>query len=193
MKRLCVFAGSNGGSDGRYAEAARALGEAMAERELDLVYGGGSVGLMGVLADTLLEHERTVIGIIPEALEEREVAHNGLTQLHVVPSMHVRKARMVDLADGFVALPGGLGTLEELCEALTWAQLGIHAKPCGIFDVAGFWDPLLAMLDRATEEGFVRPEHRQMLLVDSAPDGLLDRFLEYRAPTVPKWMDRDQV
>lgn len=193
IQQVCVFAGSAVGKRDEFAAAARSLGRVMAERKLALVYGGGSVGLMGVLADAVLEGGGHVIGIIPEALAAREVAHKGASELHVVPSMHVRKAQMVEQSDGFLALPGGLGTLEEICEALTWAQLGIHYKPCGLLNAEGYFDPLIEMLDRAVEMGFVRQKNRDMLLVDDDPAGLLDRFDAYEAPPVEKWLTRDQV
>ncbi len=193
VQQVCVFAGSAVGTREEFAEATRSLGRVMAERKLALVYGGGSVGLMGVIADTVLENGGHVIGIIPEALAAREVAHKRASELHVVPSMHVRKAQMVEQSDGFIALPGGLGTLEEICEALTWAQLGIHYKPCGLLNAEGYFDPLIAMLDRAVEMGFVRQKNRDMLLVDDDPASLLDRFDAYEAPPVEKWLTREQV
>jgi uncharacterized protein (TIGR00730 family) len=177
MTRVCVFCGANPGNDPRYAEAAKGLGAALAREGIGLVYGGGNVGLMGVLADTVLAAEGEVIGVIPQALVDREVAHRGITSLRVVSTMHERKALMADLADGgFIALPGGLGTLEELFEVWTWGQLGYHAKPVGILDVGDYYRGLLAFLDTATGAGFVGPEHRAMLLVDTSPGALLARF-----------------
>jgi uncharacterized protein (TIGR00730 family) len=162
------------------------MGEALLARDLGLVYGGASVGLMGTIADTVVEGGGEAIGVIPAALEDREVAHEGLADLQVVGSMHERKQRMVDLADGFVALPGGLGTLEELLEVLTWAQLGIHEKPCGVLNVAGFYDGLVDHLDGATEAGFVSPAHRELARVETDPGVLLEAFEAYEPPTEPK-------
>lgn len=190
MKRICVFCGASAGTNGRYAELARRLGRTLARRGIGLVYGGGGVGLMGVLADAALEAGGEVVGVIPRALQLRELAHAGLTELRVVRSMHERKAMMADLSEGFVALPGGMGTLEELFEVLTWAQLGLHARPCGLLDVDGYFRPLTAFLDHAVLEGFVRPEHRRILHVDEDPDALLDRFLAYQPPAVQRWVDR---
>jgi uncharacterized protein (TIGR00730 family) len=190
MKRICVFAGSSAGSQAEYGAAARELGQTLVRRGLGLVYGGARVGLMGVLADTVLTGGGEAIGVIPEALVAREVAHQGLSDLRVVPSMHVRKAMMAELSIGFVALPGGLGTLEELFEVLTWAQLGLHRKPCGLLNVHGFYDGLLAFIDHSVDEGFVRRENRSMILVAGAPGALLDRFDEYVPPIVDKWIDR---
>jgi len=186
VDRICVYCGSSPGHDPAYRRAARAMGEALLARDLGLVYGGASVGLMGTIADTVVEGGGEAIGVIPAALEDREVAHEGLTDLQVVGSMHERKQRMVDLADGFVALPGGLGTLEELLEVLTWAQLGIHEKPCGVLNVAGFYDGLVDHLDGATEAGFVSPAHRELARVETDPGALLDAFETYEPPTEPK-------
>ena len=189
MRRLCVFCGSAVGSGSAYAEAARRMGEAMAGRGLGLVFGGGHVGLMGVLADAVLQAGGEVIGVIPQALVDRELAHGGLTELHVVGTMHQRKARMADLADGFLALPGGFGTADELFEILTWSQLGLHAKPVGVLNVAGFFDLLLAWLDHAVAQGFLRSEHRSLLQVAENADALLDRILRFRPPAqTPKWI-----
>jgi uncharacterized protein (TIGR00730 family) len=186
VERVCVYCGSSPGHDPSYREAARDLGEALLDRDLGLVYGGASVGLMGTVADTVLDGGGEAIGVIPAALEDREVAHAGLTELEVVDSMHERKQRMVELSDGFVALPGGLGTLEEILEVLTWAQLGIHDDPCGLLNVAGFYDGLVDHLDGATEAGFVSPAHRELAQVASDPDTLLDAFADYEPPTEPK-------
>jgi len=191
--RLCVFCGSSAGRHEAYRTAARATGLELARRGIGLVYGGGAVGLMGVVADAALEAGGEVIGVIPEALFDREIGHGGLDDLRVVPTMHARKAEMARLSDGFVALPGGIGTLEELFETWTWAQLGTHAKPCGILDVEGFFAPLVNFLDHVVEERFLRPEHRSMLLVDDDAGRLLDALLTYRAPAVPKWIDPDQT
>ncbi len=193
MRRICVFLGSNPGNNPKYLAATRALGAELARRGLATVYGGSNVGLMAELANSALSAGGEVIGIIPEALRQKELAHQGLTTLKVVASMHERKAAMAELADGFVALPGGLGTLEELCEVLTWAQLGFHRKPCGLLDVAGYYAPLCAFLDHAVAEGFVKAEHRGMLLADASPAKLLDRFLTYVPPTVTKWVTGPQA
>ncbi len=192
MKRICVFCGSSPGARREYADAARAMGEALAERGLALVYGGGKVGLMGMVADAVLAAGGEAVGVIPHALEAREVGHTGLTELRVVHSMHERKALMADLSDGFVALPGGFGTFEEFCEVLTWQQLGIHTKPCGLLNVAGYYDPLLALFDRALAEEFLREQHRAIVLTDTDPGRLLDRFAEFRPPPVTKWIAPDE-
>jgi uncharacterized protein (TIGR00730 family) len=190
MKCLCVFTGSSPGARPDYGEAAQALGQALVTRELGLVYGGGNVGLMGILADTVLEQGGHVTGVIPESLVRREVAHTRLSEQHVVGSMHERKAMMAELSSGFIALPGGIGTLEETFEILTWAQLGFHAKPCGLLDVCGYYTELLAFLDRSVEERFVKPEHRALLEVQTSPDAILDAFERYEPPSVTKWIDR---
>ncbi len=189
MKRVCVFCGSSAGKNAVYREAAAALGRTLARRGLGLVYGGGSIGLMGIVADAALAAGGEVVGVIPRALQLRELAHGKLTTLHVVGSMHERKAKMAELAHAFVALPGGMGTLEELAEILTWGQLGLHARPCGLLDVAGYYRPLIAFLDHAVAEGFVRPEHRRLLLVEGDGDALLDAFLAWRPPQVERWID----
>lgn len=189
MKRVCVFCGSSAGKDPAYLAAAREVGRTLARRGLGLVYGGGSVGLMGALADAALEAGGEVVGVIPRALQLRELAHAGLTTLHVVGSMHERKARMAELSQGFLALPGGIGTLEEFAEILTWAQLGLHARPCGLLDVAGYYRPLISFFDRAVAQGFVRPEHRHLFLVEERIDALLDGFQAWRPPAVERWID----
>ncbi len=189
MKRVCVFCGSSPGSSPVFVQMARKLGRALARRGIALVYGGGSVGLMGAIADAVLGEGGEAIGVIPRALELRELAHPRLSKLHVVGSMHERKAKMAELADAFVALPGGMGTLEEFAEVLTWAQLGLHARPCGLLDVAGYYDPLVAFFDRAVAVGFVRPEHRRIVLIEKEPDALLDAFLSYEPPAVERWID----
>jgi uncharacterized protein (TIGR00730 family) len=193
MNRVCVFCGSNKGKDPAYAAAAQAMGRALAERGLALVYGGGGVGLMGLLADATLAAGGEVIGVIPEALFAKEVGHRNLTDLRVVRSMHERKALMANLADAFIALPGGMGTFEELCEMITWAQLGIHRKPCAILNVNNFYGHLLQMFDYATAEDFIRPDHRQLVLSEEDPYLLLDRLAEYHAPTIPKWLKRSET
>jgi len=190
MKRICVFCGSSPGHDPRYLEAARDMGRVLAGRGLGLVYGGGSVGLMGAVADAALAAGGEVIGVIPQVLQIRELAHRGLTTLHVVGSMHERKALMAELSDGFVALPGGMGTLEELSEVLTWAQLGLHARPIGLLDVAGYYRPLAEFFDRAVGAGFLRPAHRALLLVGDQPGALLDRFEGWRGPALEHVLDR---
>jgi uncharacterized protein (TIGR00730 family) len=190
MKRICVFCGSSPGARPEYGEQARQLGIAIARRGLGLVYGGGSVGLMGVVADAALAAGGEVDGVIPDRLKERELDHRSLTRLHVVRSMHERKALMAELADAFVALPGGTGTLEELTEILTWSQLGLHEKPVGLLDVAGYYEHLAAFFDHAVRERFLRAEHRRILLCDREPDALLDRLSEWRATPVDKWIDR---
>jgi uncharacterized protein (TIGR00730 family) len=190
MKRICVFCGASNGSDPVYLEAAREAGRTLARRGIALVYGGGSVGLMGAIADAALAAGGEVIGVIPRALQLRELAHAKLTSLHVVGSMHERKAKMAELAHGFVALPGGLGTLEEFAEIVTWAQLGLHARPCGLLDVAGYWRPLIGFLDQAVTAGFVKPDHRRMVQVAPGMDALLDAFAAYQPPAVEKWIDK---
>ena len=189
MKRICVFAGSNSGSQIEYLAAARELGHALIRRDLALVYGGARVGLMGALADTVLAARGHVTGVMPEALFAKEAVHKGLSDLRVVVSMHDRKAMMADLSDGFVALPGGWGTLEEFFEVLTWAQLGLHQKPCGLLNVRGFFDGVLSFMEHAIDERFVRREHRSMVIVSDSPDSLLERFERYVPPVVPKWID----
>ncbi len=193
MRAVCVFCGSSPGAQPIYGATAVALGRELVARELTLVYGGGNVGLMGILADAVLEAGGRAIGVIPRALLEREVGHRGLTELHVVRSMHERKALMADKADAFLALPGGFGTFEELCEVITWAQLGIHAKPCGILNAAGYYDPLLALFERAVEERFVRPEHRAIVRVASTPAGILDELATAQVPPLTKWIDRRET
>jgi uncharacterized protein (TIGR00730 family) len=193
MKRICVFCGSNAGTHPAYRSEAEKLGRLLASRGIKLVYGAGNIGLMGAVADACLEGGGTVIGVIPEALMGKEVAgrpvdHRALTQLEVVDSMHTRKARMAELSDGFIALPGGFGTFEEFCEVLTWGQLGFHGKPMGLLNVRGFYDPLLAMFDRAVDEGFLRPQNRAMVLADTEIDILLARMTNYQAEPVSKWL-----
>ncbi|MGD9904606.1 MAG: TIGR00730 family Rossman fold protein [Vicinamibacterales bacterium] len=193
MRRVCVFCGSSHGARPAYAEAARALGRLLAERGLGLVYGGGNVGLMGVVADAVLAAGGEVIGVIPHGLMAREIGHRGVTTLHVVDSMHERKAQMAALADAFVALPGGIGTFEELFEAITWTQLGLHAKPCGLLNVAGFYDDLLRFLDGAWAEGFIKPETRAILSASADPVALLDRLAGVELPAVPRWITRESA
>ncbi len=189
MRRLCVFCGSSMGHRPEYHEAARRFGELLAARGIGLVFGAGHIGLMGVVADAVLGGGGMAAGVIPQALRDRELAHRGLTELHVVDTMHQRKALMADLADGFAALPGGYGTADEFFEILTWAQLGLHAKPIGLLNVAGFFDPLLAWLDQCVDEGFLRPEHRELLQVSGAAEELLEMLSRYRAAAqTPKWI-----
>lgn len=190
MKRICVYLGSNPGTIPDYAEATRELARELARRQIGLVFGGSNVGLMGRLATTCLEAGGEVVGVIPKLLVEKEIAHPDLTELHVVDSMHERKQVMADLSDGFIALPGGIGTLEEFFEVLTWNQLGYHAKPCGLLDVAGFYSCLAQHMDRMVHQGFVTPEHRTMVLTDTTPAGLLDQFETYVHPVVEKWIEK---
>jgi uncharacterized protein (TIGR00730 family) len=176
LHRICVFAGSNAGHQVAYAAAAELLGRTLAEQHIGLVYGGGGIGLMGKLADAALAAGGEVIGVIPEALHQREVGHRGLTELHVVESMHQRKAMMASYADAFIVLPGGLGTLEETFEVWTWGQLGFHRKPIGLLDVDGFWQPMIAMLERMVDEGFVHAQHQRIVCVDAQVPGLLTQL-----------------
>ncbi len=193
MRRVCVFCGSNHGARPSYTSAAQSLGAALARRGVGLVYGGGGVGLMSVLADSVLAAGGEVIGVIPEALVAKEVAHKSLSDLRVVGSMHERKALMAELAEAFIALPGGYGTLEEFCEVITWAQLGLHAKPCGVLNIDGFYDPLLAFFDHAVAEEFVRPAHRSLVVEAQDAERLLDALARFRAPALEKWIDRDEI
>jgi uncharacterized protein (TIGR00730 family) len=190
MKRLCVFAGSSTGRELEYRRAAEDLGRALANRRIDLVYGGARVGLMGVVADAALASAGRVLGVIPESLVAKEVAHEGLSELRVVSSMHERKAVMAELADGFIALPGGWGTLEEFFEVLTWGQLGLHRKPCGLLNARGYFDGLLSFVEHSIQEGFVRSEYRAMISVASSPGELIDLLEAYEPPVVEKWIDR---
>jgi uncharacterized protein (TIGR00730 family) len=191
LNSLCVFCGSNPGVLPDYTAAAARLGRILAGRGLRLVYGGGHVGLMGAVADAVLTAGGSAIGVIPKALALRELAHDSLSGLEVVASMHERKARMSELSDAFVALPGGIGTLEELFEVWTWSQLGFQPKPCALLNVAGYFDPLLAFLDHMTGEGFLHPVHRAMAIVDDDPERLLDRLAAWQPPAVRKWIDAD--
>jgi len=193
IKRVCVFCGSSFGKRPAYREAAEGLGRLLAEHGIGLVYGGGCVGLMGALANAVLACGGEVIGVIPDSLMRREVGHNGLTELHVVDTMHERKEMMADLADAFIALPGGYGTLEELLEAVTWSQLGIQQKPCGLLNVENYWDGLLKVLDHAVNEGFLRPENAQLVLVARDPECMLEKLSEWEPPArVEKWLDREK-
>ncbi len=190
LRSVCVFCGASPGASPVYQEAAVALGRHLAERGLTLVYGGGAVGLMGTVADAAMAAGGEVIGIIPQSLQEAEIGHKGLTRLEVVDGMHARKARMAELAGAFIALPGGLGTLEELFEVWTWGQLGYHAKPLGLLEVNGFYDPLLTFLDHLVDERFVRAEHRGMLQRGASPEALLDALAAWTPSVAPKWVDR---
>jgi uncharacterized protein (TIGR00730 family) len=190
LSRVCVYAGSSAGERPAYAGAARSLAGALVARGLDVVYGGGHVGLMGVLADAVVEAGGEIIGVIPEALYRRELGHRSLADLRVVGSMHERKALMADLSEAFVALPGGIGTMEELIEVLTWTQLGLHGKPCGLLNVDGYWDPLIAMFDRAVADGFLTPEGRALLLVAVEPDELIERLEQFVPPPVQRRRER---
>jgi uncharacterized protein (TIGR00730 family) len=191
MKRICVFCGSSPGSRPEYRAAAEELAGELVRRKIGLVYGGGNVGLMGIVADAVLSAGGEVQGVIPENLMAREVGHKGLTKLHVVHTMHERKALMADLSDAFVAMPGGFGTLEEFCEMVTWTQLGLHSKPCGILNVLGFCSPLLAMFDHAVEERFLKPENRTLVLPREQPADLLQALEEWRPVLIGKWLDRE--
>ena len=193
MERICVFCGANPGLDPAYLESARKLGALLAEREIELVYGGGRVGMMGALADAVLAAGGSVIGVIPEALSTKEVAHEDLTQLYVVASMHERKATMAKLSDAFVALPGGYGTLEEFCEVLTWAQLGLHIKPCGLLDVGGFWAPLTKFFDSCVTAGFIGAEERGLVLVEDDAAAMLAKLAAFQPTSTKRWIQLEQA
>ncbi len=190
ISTICVYCASSTGRNERYTESARDLGVLIAARGIDLVYGGGGVGLMGVLADAVLGAGGRAHGVITRALVAKEVAHQGLTDLQVVETMHERKALMADRSDGFVMLPGGFGTLDEFFEAITWTQLGVHSKPCGILDVDGYFDPLRQMFNRATEDGLLRPEHRDLVIMETGPAALIDHMAAWEPTTLEKWVDR---
>lgn len=192
MQRVCVFCGSKAGTKPLYAEETRRFGQLLVQRSLGLVFGAGHIGLMGVLADEVLRHGGQAIGVIPQALVDKELAHRGLTHLHICETMHQRKALMADLADAFVALPGGYGTADEFFEILTWAQLGLHAKPIGLLNTAGYFDPLLAWVEHTVREGFMRDKHRRLLLVAQEPAALLEALATY-TPETPeaKWIDAE--
>jgi uncharacterized protein (TIGR00730 family) len=193
ITRICVYCGSSLGKNPAYSVAARALAKELCKRDIGLVFGGGAVGIMGVVADAVLEAGGEVVGVIPKSLAKKEVAHYGLSELHVVASMHERKAMMADLADGFIALPGGWGTLEEIFEMLTWAQLGFHEKPCGLLNVEGYFDGLIGFLENSFEQQFVKELYRPLLMQSNEPMVLLDQFSSYKAPKVRKWMDEDDL
>jgi uncharacterized protein (TIGR00730 family) len=192
LSSVAVYCGSSPGADPGFAAAAASLGRLLAEREIRLVYGGGHVGLMGVLADAALRHGGQVHGVITRALEAKEIAHRGLTTLEVVETMHERKAAMADLAAGFIMLPGGFGTLDEFFEVVTWTQLGIHSKPCGVLNVNGFFDPLLVLLELATTQRFLHPGHRDLVVTEPDPVSLIDRLGSWTPGTIDKWLDRSQ-
>lgn len=193
INNICVYCGSSMGLDPAYARAAKILGHTLAERGIGLVYGGAAVGIMGVVADAVLQNGGKAVGVIPRALAVKEVAHQGLNELHVVESMHERKAMMTDLADGFIALPGGWGTLEEIFEILTWAQLGFHRKPCGLLNVEGYYDNLVNFLENAFAQQFVNDLYRPILITANEPNKMLDEFAGYKAPEVRKWVGEDEL
>jgi uncharacterized protein (TIGR00730 family) len=193
LSSICVFCGSNGGAHPAYLEAAEAVGRGLAERGVRVVYGGAKVGMMGALADSARHAGGDVVGVMPRGIFDREIGHTGLDDLRVVGSMHERKALMAELSDAFIALPGGIGTLEELFEVYTWAQLGIHAKPLGLMDVAGYYRPLVAFLDHSVQQGFLRPSTRSLLAVGDDLDDLLVALAAWRPPTEDKWLDLDQA
>jgi uncharacterized protein (TIGR00730 family) len=193
FKRICVFCGSSAGFPGTYRTAAVELGRFLTEQGLGLVYGGGRIGLMGVVADAVLAHGGQVIGVIPQPMVVREIWHSGLTELRVVPSMHARKSLMAELADAFIALPGGFGTFEEFCEMVTWSQLGIHRKPCGLLNVAGYYDPLLEMFDHAVAEGFLKRENRELVLASPSCQELLEKMQAFEPMSVRKWIEPSET
>lgn len=193
IKRICVYCGSSPGDDPLYANAARKLAEELCRQDITLVFGGGMVGIMGVIADAVLAGGGEVIGVIPKSLAVKEVAHENLTKMHVVDTMHERKAMMSRLSDGFIALPGGWGTLEEIFEMLTWAQLGFHKKPCGLLNVEGYFDHLLAFLENSFERKFVKDLYRPLLMTSDQPSVLLEQFRVYQAPSVRKWVSEDEL
>lgn len=193
IQSICLFCGSNRGSNPAYSDAARELGATLAARSITLVYGGGNIGLMGLAADAALAAGGRVVGVIPGFLKEKEVAHDGLSELHVTQTMHERKALMEDLSGGFIALPGGFGTYDELFEMLTWGQLSVHQKPIGLLNVAGFFDPLLAMVQHGVREGFIRESNLALFVVADTLPELLDRMNSYRAAPVAKWLSHDSI
>ena len=193
IESICVYCGSSEGRDEAYGRQARQLGQLLAERSITLVYGGANVGLMRILADASLAKGGRVIGVMPKALVAKEKAHSGLSELHVVGSMHERKALMAEFADGFIALPGGAGTMDELFEVWTWGQLGLHGKPCGLLNIASYYDPLVTFLDHAVSEGFVRACHRDMLVIAETAEEMLARFATYTPPSTEKWIQRNET
>jgi len=192
-KRICVFCGSSAGTDPAFSAAAKKVGEGLAQRGLELVYGGGNVGLMGVVADAALSGGGRVIGVIPQSLVDRELAHRRISELRIVSSMHERKALMADLSDAFIALPGGYGTVEEFCEILTWAQLGLHQKPFGLLNVRQFYESFIAHIDHAVRMKFIRPQHRELLMTSESIEGLLEQFATFKPLPVQKWIERDET
>lgn len=193
INSICIYCGSSPGRLDAYATAALSLAESLVSRNIRLVYGGASIGIMGMVADQVLKLGGEAVGVIPKALAHKEVAHHQLTELHVTQSMHERKMLMAELSDGFIALPGGIGTLEELFEIWTWAQLGFHHKPCGLLNVEGYYDALIQFLDHVMAEQFVKAHHHAMLMVESNPDALLDRYASYQPPAVKHWLDKDET
>ena len=193
MKRLCVYCGSSPGKLPQYRDAAQTLGHEMAARGIALVYGGASIGVMGTIADAVLDKGGEALGVIPGVLAKREITHRGLNELFVVNSMHQRKAKMAELSDGFIALPGGWGTIEEIFEMLTWAQLGLHEKPCGLLNISSYYDHLFAFLEHAIDQRFVQQEFRPMIMIDQSASSLLDRFENYSAPHVKKWIGLEET
>jgi uncharacterized protein (TIGR00730 family) len=188
IERICVFCGSSSGGRAEYRFAAEAVGRFLAQRGITVVFGGGKVGLMGAVADAALAAGGNVIGVIPEVLFDKEIGHTGLTQMHVVRNLHERKAMMADLSDGFIALPGGYGTLEEFCEVITWSQLSLHQKPCGFLNVAGYWNPMVEMFDQAVREQFLKPQNRGIVLVDEDIEVLLAKMTAWRPSGEEKWI-----
>ena len=193
IKSICIYCGSSPGRLDAYAAAAIAVAEALVSRNIRLVYGGASIGIMGLVADQVLKLGGQVVGVIPKGLAHKEVAHQQLTELHITQSMHERKMRMAELADGFIALPGGIGTLEEFFEIWTWAQLGIHNKPCGLLNVEGYYDSLIGFLDHVLAEQFVKKHHHELLMVDSNPDRLLERYVNFQPPVVKHWVGKNET
>ena len=193
MKRICVYCGSSPGRQELYVQSARSLGKVLVAQGLELVYGGARIGVMGAVADQVLSLGGVVTGIMPQALVDKEVAHQGLSKLHVVGSMHERKMLMAELSDGFIALPGGFGTLEEIFEVLTWNQLGFHQKPCGLLNIGGYYDHLATFLNHSVQEQFVKQQSREMLMVEDRPETLLKAFDAYRAPVVNQWIHHNQT
>lgn len=190
MKSICIFLGANPGNDPKYADAARAMGRELARRNITTVYGGSNMGLMGILAESAMEAGGNVVGVIPRSLVQKEVAHTGLSELHIAESMHERKALMAELSDGFIAMPGGIGTMDEIFEIFTWAQLGFHTKPCGLLNVDGYYDPLLGFLDNVVNEGFLKGMHREKLVTGTTPSEIIDAFAYYEPPTGSKWVEK---
>lgn len=193
MKRITVFCGSRIGASEIYKEGAQLLGKELAKRKITLVYGGGSIGLMGIVADTVLKEGGKVVGVIPKMLQEREISNLDLTELHIVDSMHTRKAMMADLADGFIAMPGGAGTLEEFAEIFTWSQLGVHDKPIGLLNINKFFDPLIQFYDHMLNEKFLEEKHRHLAIVDDEPSNLIDRLHTFEKPEVKTYVNEEQI